>query len=55
MTPTEDAKTSFDDVSAYPLDLYDGAKVAAHVAGQWQSGQPWQQALPPEPEWVSRI
>lgn len=34
---------------------YDGAKVAAHVAGQWQPGQPWRQALPPEPEWVSRV
>jgi hypothetical protein len=31
---------------------YDGAKVAAHVAGEWSPGESWRQELPPAPRWV---
>jgi len=31
---------------------YDGVKVAAHVAGEWQPNEPWVQELPPAPRWV---
>lgn len=34
---------------------YDGTKVAAHVAGQWQPGEPWAQELPPAPPWVGKL
>jgi hypothetical protein len=31
---------------------YDGMKVAAHVAGQWQPRELWEQELPPPPSWM---
>jgi hypothetical protein len=31
---------------------YDGVKLAAHVAGQWFPGDPWEEELPPPPDWV---
>jgi len=34
---------------------YDGAKVAAHVAGQWRPDEPWVQELPPVPAWVAKV
>lgn len=32
---------------------YDGVKLAAHVAGKWSPDQPWEEALPPAPDWLS--
>jgi hypothetical protein len=31
---------------------YDGVKLAAHVAGKWFPGDPWEEQLPPPPDWV---
>ncbi len=30
---------------------YDGVKLAAHVAGTWSPGDPWEEELPPAPPW----
>lgn len=32
---------------------YDGVKLAAHVAGKWSPDQPWEEALPPAPAWLT--
>jgi len=33
---------------------YDGVKVAAHVAGKWFPGDPWNESLPPAPAWLAK-
>jgi hypothetical protein len=33
---------------------YDGVKLAAHVAGEWFPGDPWQETLPPAPGWATQ-